>query len=1113
MRRRVDRPGINPTSVTKAPLRESTHRVGNRAVGFVILVRNARRVRARTGINMPLKALRVSSLTLISVAAWAQVTLNSVPSREVGFPLLPKPNPFSVTNVNPNLVEGREMFQPGGIALDTAATPPIVYVADSGNNRVLAWKNATAFRNGQPADLVIGQKDFYSTGPNGPGVTTFTTGLYIPTGLAVFAGDLYVSDTNNNRILRFRAPFSQPSGQQQIPDLCIGQPSFGSRTANAPAGQISASGLSSPGSLRFDSAGNLWVADGGNNRVLRYDAADVAKPSTPFSVVAKLEIGQLDFNSKAPALPNTDAGRETANQLAQPTAINFDAKGRLYVADYDPNLTVNMSRVLVYLPTFTNGMSATRIMGVFPARPAGSPAPTDPQIYSIVMNGPSDIFFLPGTQGMGVVDLGFSRILLFDSFENWPDQATQFSPSAKAVVGHASGISGINSHDQKSLVPNDGLAQGTQSSASTFWNPQAVVFFNNELFVADSGNNRILVLPYQSPTFQAAYRLLGQDRYDSNAPNLIEGKEFDFILSTNNGVQVDAGIAIDSTGDTPHLYVADPYNNRVLGFKDARKLTAGSFADIVIGQPDFATNICNYPTGDPAQPLQSNLCRPIGLLVDSSGNLYVADSRNSRVLRFPSPFSHTGTQTADVVLGQSSFFAKITDPSASTMGLPYGLAFAGNNGLLVSDELYNRVLFIPFTNGGFTSADNGKAATRVMGQPDFISTGVGGSDTGMNTPKHISADTDGRPYVVDAGNSRVLIFDQIGRVPATGAHAAVTLTPSSNNITGVFVNSVTGEIWVGDLANGQVLKYPKFDTIQFNPSPTPTSILAIGPLALVQDQYGDLIVAERISRVTFYFPALTAVNGATFVLSHGLAPNVFGTLFPASGGTFGATTAALPGLPVPTNLANLQVLLDGVACPLYFVSPGQINFLVPWGAATSGNSDLQVVNTQSGQVLAAGLVAMNQVAPAIFTIGNKLTATTVQAAVINQDNTVNSPTNPAARGSTISIYATGQGPMDGAPVDGALPGSPLSTSYWPRVGIGGQFTDSITPLQGETVPNGPGGYVTYSGTSGYPGVWQINVQIPMAVQPNQAAVLLLQVNSIPSNGVNVNGVNAVIYVK
>ena len=155
---------------------------------------------------------------------------------------------------------------------------------------------------------------------------------------------------------------------------------------------------------------------------------------------------------------------------------------------------------------------------------------------------------------------------------------------------------------------------------------------------------------------------------------------------------------------------------------------------------------------------------------------------------------------------------------------------------------------------------------------------------------------------------------------------------------------------------------------------------------------------------------------------------------------------------------------------------------------------------------------MNPVAPAMFQ-GAKLSATTVQAAVINQDGSVNGPTSPANRGDTIAIFATGQGFINGAPPDGGLPSSPLSTSYWPRIGIGGQFVDSIPPLQGEKVPTGPGGYVTYSGTSGYPGLWQINVQIPMGVAPNLPAVLLINAQGYPSsNGVNVNGVNAVVYI-
>ena len=76
--------------------------------------------------------------------AQQSVTLNSTPSRAVGQPQL-----FPLSNLpshsNPNLVEGRELYSPYGIAFDTSASPPIIYVADAGNNRVLAWKNARGF--------------------------------------------------------------------------------------------------------------------------------------------------------------------------------------------------------------------------------------------------------------------------------------------------------------------------------------------------------------------------------------------------------------------------------------------------------------------------------------------------------------------------------------------------------------------------------------------------------------------------------------------------------------------------------------------------------------------------------------------------------------------------------------------------------------------------------------------------------------------------------------------------------------------------------------------------------------------------------------------------------
>src|ERR1017187_3744209 len=463
---------------------------------------------------------------------------------------------------------------------------------------------------------------------------------------------------------------------------------------------------------------------------------------------------------------------------SSPAAIAFDATGRLYIADSDGSQLQN--RVLVFLQPFTTGMSATRVMGAQPAAVAGAPAPTDPQIYAIAMWNPSAIFFLPGTQGMGVVDSNYSRILIFDPYEKWPDPATATSPSAKAVFGHASGIAGISHTDLKSLVSNDG---NSLAAANTLSFPQGAVFFNNELYVADWQNNRVVVLPWQSsncPTsggscFAQAPRVLGQDRFNTNSINLIEGREFYFYSPVRGGA-ADAAVAMDSTGDTPHLYVSDPYNNRVLGFRDVRKLLPGSAADIVIGQPDLSTAVCNYPTGDILQPTQSSLCRPIGLLVDASGNLYVADSSNGRVLRFPAPFSHQGNQQADVVLGKPNFSTPyLTDANARNLYVPYGLTFSGNDGLLVSDQALNRVLYFPYINGNtFSASDNGNIiATKVLGQPDLNSKAAGSSDTGMSNPHHISSDTSGLIYVADSGNGRVMVFTAAANstTPPGGAHA------------------------------------------------------------------------------------------------------------------------------------------------------------------------------------------------------------------------------------------------------------------------------------------------------------------------------------------------------
>src|SRR5208283_4869108 len=109
-----------------------------------------------------------------------------------------------------NMMNAEELNLPGAVAIDTSATPNRVYVADQNNNRVLGWRDAASFTNGAPADLVIGQPDFTSAPPSTAisCTTASANSLCDPAGVAVDgAGNLYVADHLNSRVLEYTNPF------------------------------------------------------------------------------------------------------------------------------------------------------------------------------------------------------------------------------------------------------------------------------------------------------------------------------------------------------------------------------------------------------------------------------------------------------------------------------------------------------------------------------------------------------------------------------------------------------------------------------------------------------------------------------------------------------------------------------------------------------------------------------------------------------------------------------------------------------------------------------------------------------------------------------------------
>jgi uncharacterized protein (TIGR03437 family) len=716
-------------------------------------------------------------------------------------------------------------------------------------------------------------------------------------------------------------------------------------------------------------------------------------------------------------------------------------------------------------------MSASRIMGLYVVSEGETPPPE--LVGRTVFSTPEAVFF--GDDFAAVVDTSNNRILVFDPYDQWPAESVRYSPQARSVFGQ----SGYGSR-----LPNRGQPEASANALSV---PVAAAVAGDEVFLADSGNHRVVVLPIAGGALGDATRVIGQERMQFNNVNRTEGRELQFTLASAREF-ADGGIVVDWRSSPPHLYIADTYNNRVLGFRDSRTVRPGDRADLVIGQPDFFRTMCNYPVNDSDRPTDSSLCRPTGMTLDQEGNLYVADSANGRVLRFARPFANPQVlPRANLVLGQSSFTTKLTDPSPRTLGAPYGLAFAGNNGLLVSDAAHSRVVLF---SGAPATLTNGMAATLAFGQPDLSSSASGSQDNRMASPRHIATDTDDRLYVADTGNNRVLIFN---RVTSAGVNPrpAIVLVNTTNTQPlraprGVWVNPGTGEIWVADTNGNRVLRYPRFDDLPITGFLANSSVPAPAALAITQDAFGNLYVADSTNRVAIHFPGLASLNGANFVVGRALAPGSIASLFPL-GIHFTDQTVSfneLPRpLPMPRTLADIQVLVNDQPAPLFFVSPTQINFQVPMSAPDSGNAEIQVMRVSTGQILAGGPVPMNVASPGLFTADNTGTG---QILALNQNSTINSPENPAARGSVISLFATGQGFVPNAPADGSPAEGIRETPEKPRVIINTAFVNDEDILFSGLAP-------------GFVGLWQINVRIPMTTLPGNDILVVLVHKSIPSN--------------
>lgn len=557
------------------------------------------------------------SFLAVAVSSWAQLnyatpyyfsTLASTPS---------------IGSIN-GIGSGARFFKPQGIAVDISGN---LYVADSDNNTI---------RKISPAGLVTTLAGTAGQPGSADGAGNLAR-FNFPSSIVVDAlGVLYVADANNHTIRKISTTgvVTTIAGAAGVADSTDG--SGGTARFNRPEG------------LAIDAAGNLYVADAGNNLIRKI---------SPTGLVTTL--------AGSAGVSGSTNGTGSAASFSAPFRIAVDTTGTLYVSEagnYDVRKITPGGVVTTLFPgRFLYGYSGT---------PASFPA-------SIAVTVAGKVFFA-------------------DRYDN---SIAEISPTGVITTFAGSGTTGYI--DGASTIARFNGPTGLVADAS------------GTLYVADTDNNTIRKI---TPT--------GDVTTLAGLADNLGSADGAGIAARFNGP---SGVAVDNSGNA---YIADIYNNTI------RKISPTGVVTTLAGMAGSTGSLDG--TGSAAR-----FNWPSGVAVDSTANVYVADSSNHAIRKItPARVVTTLAGSADPAISGSTdgtgTAARFSHPSALTVDS------SGN--IIVIDQWNNTIRKV--TPGG--------VVTTLAGTPGQIGSADGaGAAVSFYVPTDVAADNSGNVYVVDSGNQTI----------------------------------------------------------------------------------------------------------------------------------------------------------------------------------------------------------------------------------------------------------------------------------------------------------------------------------------------------------------------
>jgi uncharacterized protein (TIGR03437 family) len=907
---------------------------------------------------------------------------------------------------------------PSGVAVDSAGN---LYIADTNNQCIRKVSNGVI-------TTVAGNGMRGFSGDNGPATSAQ---LDHPYGLAVdSAGNLYVADTNNQRIRKV---------SNGVIATVTGTGTRGSGGDNGPA---TSAQLANPYGVAVDSAGSLYIADSSNNRIRKVSnraIATVAGNGTP------------GFSG--------DNGPATSAHLAYPQGVAVDSAGNLYIADTNNNRIRRVSNGVI--ATVAGGGASLGDNG-----PAASAQLANPE--GVAVDSAGNLYIADTSDSRirkvsnGAITTVAGNGTVGFSGDNGPPTSAQLANPWGVAVDSAGNLYIADYGNQRIRKVSNGAittvaGNGTRgfsgdngpATSAQFYDPAGLAVDSaGNLYLADYGNNRIRKV---SGGVIATVAGGGASLGDNGPP-------------TSARLSLPYGVAVDSAGN---LYVADWGNNRI------RKVSGGVITTV-------AGNGTRGFSGDNGPPTSAQLSNPEGVAVDSAGNLYIADYGNQRIRKVAN-----GVITTVAGNGTAGFSGDNGPPTSAQLSNPYGVAIDSAGNVYIGDSGNNRV----------REVSNGLIAT-VAGNGAFGFSGDNGPATNaqLSNPYGVAIDSAGNLYIGDAGNSRIRVLTPVSSCTYSVAPTTLLAPASGGNLTvGIQTNpscpwavsGLPGWIAVSSASSGV-----GSGTVTLVVGPN--SGASLSATVLIAGVSVTITITQAAAS-TAPLPAIKSVVNAASYIGGPVSPGELVTIF---GTNIGPATAAYASTVPPTGklattIGGVEVLFNGIPAPMIYASSGQVSAVAPYEMASISNPSVWIEYV--GQISSAYELNSVATAPGLFT---QNASGSGPGAILNQDNSANGPGNPAAKGSIVQLYLTGEGQTSPPSVTGTITTATLPP---PQV-------TPAPPLPITVLINRQLAPYTFAGEAPglVAGVLQLNVQIPSSAQSGNLPITVSIGANISQNGVTVS---------